>query len=122
MSTPRTYIAFPIPEDLRNRMLETLEEFRHSQDTQGYADRLMDLVDEISEHGMSFFFLHPVQMVGMSSVAQKTIGATINTGKKAVMGVSRQLARRLDEDQLRTISEFLQSLVVEVDLEDEASD
>ena len=110
----RSYIAFPIPEDLRHRTLEALEDLRHAQDISGYADRLMDLVEEISSHGMSYFFLHPVEMVGMNTVAQKTIGVTINSGKKAVMAVSRQLARRLDEQQLRDIADFLEGLVVEV--------
>jgi hypothetical protein len=94
--------------------LETLDEFRRSQDISGYADRLMDLVEEISNHGMTYFFLHPVEMVGMNSVAQKTIGVTINSGKKAVLSVSRQLARRLDEQQLRDIADFLEGLLVEV--------
>ncbi|GEM_PF-1068424 len=110
----RSYIAFPIPEDLRNRTLEALEDLRQAQDITGYADRLMDLVEEIANHGMSYFFLHPVEMVGMNIVAQKTIGVTINSGKKAVMAVSRQLARRLDEQQLRDIADFLEGLMVEV--------
>ncbi len=110
-----TYVAFPIPEELRTRTLETLQELRAADSISGYADRLIDLVDEISEHGMRYFFLHPVELVGLNTMAQKTIGVTIQSGKKAVLGVSRQLARRLDEEQLRQIADFLESLLVEME-------
>lgn len=111
----KSYVAFPIPDDLRKRTLEAVASLRESEDSSGYADRLMDLVEEIAEHGMGYFFLHPVRMVGMNPVAQKTIDVTIQTGKKAVLSVSRQLARRLDDQQIREIADFLESLLLEVE-------
>lgn len=115
----RAYIAFPIPDDLRNRILNALDDFRQSGSVKGYADHLIDLVDEVSALGMNYFFSHPAEMVGIGGLAKKSIDVTINSGKKAVIGVSRQLARRMDDDQLLIIAGFLEGLVLEVETDEE---
>ncbi len=115
----RSFIAFPISQELRQRTLDLVEELRQSDSIEGYADRLIDMVDEIAEVGMQYFFLHPVRMVGMNSLIQKTIAVTVQSGKKAVLGVSRQVARRLDDAQLREVAGFLESLFLDVEQEEE---
>ena len=116
---PSSHIAFPIPEDLRDETLSLIEELRESDDHAGFADQLIDVVDRISDHGMRYFFIYPVKLVGLGAVTIKTLEVAIQTGKRAVMAVSRQIARRLDRDQLLRIADFLESIVFDFEVSEE---
>jgi hypothetical protein len=117
-----SHIAFPIPEDLRNETLSLIAELRESEDHAGYADQLIDVVDRISDHGMTFFFIYPVKLVGLGAVTVKTLQVAIQSAKRAVMAVSRQIARRLDRDQLLRIADFLESIVFDFEVSEESED
>jgi hypothetical protein len=119
---PRSHVAFPIPEALRDETLELIAELREDDDHAGYADRLIDVVDRISDHGMTYFFLYPTRLIGLGPVTTKALEVSIQTGKKAVLGVSRQIARRLDRPQLLRIAEFLESIVFDFAVDDGQED
>jgi hypothetical protein len=115
---PRPYVAFPIPDELRDETMDLITELRESDDHAGFADRLIEVVDRISDHGMQYFFIYPTRLVGMGPVTIKALDVSIQTGKKAILTISRQIARRLDRDQLLRIGDFLESLVLEIQIEE----
>lgn len=125
MSSPktvtRTYVAFPIPDGLKEETMDLISELRESEDHEGFADRLIDVVDRIADHGMTYFFIHPTRLVGLGSVTIRALELSVQTGKKAVLGISRKIARRLDREQLLRISEFLESIVFDLQMEEEAA-
>ncbi len=102
--------------------MDLIAELRESDDHAGFADRLIDVVDRIADHGMTYFFIHPTRLVGLGAVTIKALELSIQTGKKAVLSISRQIARRLDREQLLRITDFLESIVFDLEFDEDGED
>lgn len=114
----RYHIAFPISDELRDSAVEVISRIRESEDKSDDIEEFIDVVEQISSHGLRYFFLDPIKMVGLGSVAFRTVEVALNTGQRAVMSVARRLARRMDDEQIVAIAEFVEGLVYDFEIEE----
>ena len=115
-TTGRFKVAFPIPEDLKDEVLDLAARIRETETGRNvHADELVDLVDRVAQHGLGFFFLHPIELAGLGALARKTVDVALHTGRKAVIGVARRIVRGMSDEEMGSIVDFVEGIVFEFD-------
>lgn len=69
MLKQQSHIVAPIPDELRTRALYTVEQLRERGKADKVAiDQLFDLIVELTDAGLDFFFLEPLRRLNASSM------------------------------------------------------
>lgn len=104
------FIGFPIPDEVVGRMETLVHRLRENvAEHQGplYAQVVLDLVDE----SMESFFLRPVRDVGISSMGEKMVKAGVSSVKKAVSMLVNILSKKLTNEEMKPLAEYLWGVV-----------
>ena len=97
-------LRFYHSKELRTRTLALLDALESADDPTEHADALADVVLELTETGLSYYFLRPVQAANAGFVAQQATKVGLG-GILRVMGpVARRVLGSMDQEQLLVIT------------------
>ena len=106
------YMAFPLPSELQERLETIIQKIRNDEDKRQYANDLVNIISDLSDTAMDFFFIDIMKKLGVGSF---TIAATqrgLNLGKKAVLSVGRKMIRKMKDEQLIMIIDFMEQSLI----------
>jgi len=94
MLKQQSHIVAPIPDELRTRALYTVNELRERGKADKIAiDKLFELIVEMTDNGLDFFFLEPLRRLNASSMlmgmARMGISSMLKGSKMVVHKDSR---------------------------------
>lgn len=96
---------------LRARTLTVLDALEAAEDATDHADALAEVVLELTETGLAYFFLKPVQAAKVGFVPTQTTKVGLG-GILRVMGpVARRVIGGMDHHQLLTVSSHIRDLM-----------
>ena len=84
-------------------------ETKPDQPKHGHA--VADLVSELIEVGMDYYFMVPLKQAEIGFIAEKSARLGISSAVKLISSVSKKYIARINHGQLLVVSSHIQSLV-----------
>ncbi len=114
MLKQQSHIVAPIPDELRTRALYTVSELKE----RGKADKeaieqLFNLIVELTEHGLDFFFLEPLRRLNAGSMMMGMAKMGISSMLKGSKMVVHKVLKKLDDRSLASILDFIEEIIHE---------
>lgn len=114
MLKQHSHIVAPIPDELRARALYTVSELRARGKADKVAiDKLYDLIVELTEAGLDFFFLEPLRRLRASSMLMGMARMGIGSMLKGSKMVIHKVLKKLDDRSLAAILDFIEDIIYE---------
>lgn len=114
MLKQHSHIVAPIPEELRTRALYTVEELRERGKADKEAvDKLYNLIIDMTEAGLDFFFLEPLRRLKASSMMLGMARVGISSMLKGSKMIIHKVIKKLDDRSLASILDFIEEIIHE---------
>ena len=98
-------------ESLRAKTLDVLATIEKAKDTKPHRDTLANLVVELTDNGMDYFFLRPLKLGKAGFVTEQSarLGMAAATGLMA--SAIRTIIGRMDQAQIRFVCSYIRQLM-----------
>ena len=107
----KPYIRFLHSDELRKKTINVLDALEQAEDPKQYRDELRDLVVELTDTGLNYFFIKPLELAKVGFVTQRSAKLGI-AGAQRVMGkVIRKIIGGMDKNELLIISSYIRQLM-----------
>jgi hypothetical protein len=103
-------LRFHHSEELQARMLAVLSDIEKSPDPEEHRSDLADLVAELTESGMDFYYLRALRLAGSGYVAQQSARLGMSGAVKMIGSVSRRFIMGMDKARLLSVAAHIRSL------------
>ncbi len=114
MLKQQSHIVAPIPDELRSRALYTVAELRNRGKADKQAiDQLFELIVEMTDSGLDFFFLEPLRRLNASSMLMGMARVGISSMLKGSKMVVHKVLKKLDDRSLAAILDFIEEIIHE---------
>jgi hypothetical protein len=105
------FLRFYHSENLRAKTLETLSAVEAAEDTTRHRDALANVIVELSDSGMDYFFMRPLKLAKVGFVTEQSANLGM-AGAKTVLGsVVRTIVGRMDKPQLLSVCRYMRELM-----------
>ena len=91
-------------------MLAVLTALEQADDPEQHRDALADLVADLTEHGMDYYFLRALRLADTGYVAQQSARLGMSGAVKMISSVSRRFIMRMDKAQLLAVAAHIRGL------------
>ncbi len=114
MLKQQSHIVAPIPDELRSRALYTVAELRNRGKADKQAiEQLFELIVEMTDSGLDFFFLEPLRRLNASSMLMGMARVGISSMLKGSKMVVHKVLKKLDDRSLAAILDFIEEIIHE---------
>jgi hypothetical protein len=105
------FLRFYHSESLRAKTLDVLTTVEKAKDTRPHRDALANLVVELTDSGMDYFFLRPLKLAKAGFVTEQSarFGMAAATGMMA--SATRAIIGRMDQAQILTVCRYIRQLM-----------
>lgn len=93
------------------RMLAVLEVLEESGYSPRYSGALSDVALELVDSGLDYCLMKPLRLANMGFVVEQTAHVSVVGAQRILAPIIRSIIGRMDERQLRTISDYLRHLM-----------
>lgn len=104
-------LRFFYSDTLHARILQFLDALEQAEDPTKHANSLGDLVVELTDTGMDYYFLKPLELAGVGFVLRQSASLGTAGAVKVIGSVTRKIIGRLDGPQLLSIGAYLRKLM-----------
>tara|TARA_R100000789_G_scaffold34218_3_gene37496 strand:+ start:465 stop:821 length:357 start_codon:yes stop_codon:yes gene_type:complete len=114
MLKQQSHIVAPIPDELRTRALYTVSELKNRGKADKQAiEQLYDLINELTEAGLDFFFIEPLRRLKAGSMMMGMARMGISSMLKGSKMVIHKVLKKLDDRSLAAILDFIEEIIHE---------
>lgn len=107
----KPFLRFYYPERLRKKTLSLLGTLEGARDPTAHRDALADLVVELTNSGMDYYFMKPLALAKPGFILQQSANLGM-TGAQQVMGsVIHQVIGRMEGPQLLSVCSSIRRLM-----------
>jgi len=96
--------------ELKNKTEAVISELESNPDHPKHGDAIANLVAELVEAGMDYYFVKALKQAEIGFVSEKSARLGIASAVKLISSVSRKFIVRMDMDQLSVVANHIQSL------------
>ncbi len=104
------FLRFYHSAALRARTLAVLGALEEASDPEDHRDSLADLVVELTESGMDYYFLRALKLAKAGFLVEQSARLAMSGAVKLVGTVSRKFIGRMDSAQLLAVSRHIREL------------
>ena len=104
------FLRFHHSHELRTRTLAVLGALEEAEDAREHREALADLVVELTESGMDYYFLRALKLAKAGFVAEQSARLGMSGAVKLIGSVSRKFIVRMDSAQLVVVSGHIRTL------------
>lgn len=116
MLKQQSHIVAPISDELRTRAIYTVGELKDRGKADKEAiDKLYNLIIELTESGLDFFFLEPLRRLRASTMMMGMAKMGIGSMLKGSKMVVHKVLKKLDDRSLASILDFIEEIIHEPD-------
>lgn len=105
-------VAFEIPGELRQRAETVAHDLRSDPDKQQHVAELVDVVLAMTDRGLYYYFLHPLEEAGVGAMTRGAVDLALGAAGRTLPMVVRKTIRSLNEEQLLSIADFIDHILV----------
>ncbi len=107
----KPFLRFYHSDNLRARTLVILNAIEQAQDSTRYREVLSDLVVELTESGLDYYFLRPLKIAEVGFVTEQSAQLGMRTVKRAMSPVIRNVIKHMDKQQLLAVCSHIRQLM-----------
>lgn len=107
----RPFLRFYHSELLRARTLAVLTTLEQARDSTQHRAALSALVLELTESGMEYYFLRPLQLANVGRLVEQSARMGLGGVKQLITPVIRNTIGRMDQQQLLTVCSYIRMLM-----------
>ena len=107
----KPFLRFYHSERLRVRTLAVLATLEQPHDSPRQRDDLTDIVLELLDSGMAYFFLRPLKLAPVSFVVEQTARLGLESVRRAMSPVIRSIIGHMDKPQLLVVCGHIRQLM-----------
>jgi hypothetical protein len=105
-------VAFEIPGTLRRRAESIVERLHSDADKGQHVPELVEVVLAMTDRGLYYYFLHPLEIAGVGPVTRKAVDLAIGAAGRTLPVVVRKTIASLDDDQLVSVAGFIDHILI----------
>ena len=105
------FLRFYFSESLRAKALTVLATLEKAKDSTKYRDDLADIVVELTDSGMDYFYLRPLKLANVGFFVQQSANLGMATTTRVLASVIRSVIGHMDGAQLLTICRYIRQLM-----------
>ena len=109
---PGARFAFAVAPELAARTEAVIDKLRASEDRKQHVAELVEVVLELTEAGLHFYYLHPLELAGVGLVSRSAAKVGIAAAGKGIPIIVRRVVGSMSDDQLLRIAEFIDRMLV----------
>jgi len=91
-------------------MLQVLTAIEEADDPEEHRDALAELVADLTESGMDYYYLRALRLADTGYVGQQSARLGMSGAVKMISSVSRRFIMGMDKEQLLTVAAHIRSL------------
>jgi hypothetical protein len=109
-ATTEPFLRFPLPKALQARTAAVLAALEASRDEAQHGEALADLVAELTQAGMDYYYLKALQRAEVGFVSEQSARLGLSGAAKIISSVSRKFIVRMDKAQLLIVARHIREL------------
>ncbi len=109
-AAPKPFLRFHHSDALRAKTLAVLTALEQASDPEKHRDTLADLVVELTESGMDYYYLRALKLSKAGFVAEQSARLAMSGAVTLIGSVSRTFIQRMDSGQLLVVSRHIRDL------------
>ena len=112
MPTAKPFLRFYHSAGLRKKTLSVLSALERTQDAAEHREALADIVVELTNSGMDYYFMKPLKLVKAGFIVEQSANLGL-VGAQQVMGsVIHNIMGRMDRRQLLFVCGYIRQLML----------
>lgn len=111
-ASAKPFVRFYHAPALRDKMHATLNALEQAPDPEKHRDALADLVAEMTQSGMDYYFLKALKSAKVGFMVEQSARLGMSGAVKVITSVSRKFIVRMDAAQLTVVSRHIRELTV----------
>jgi hypothetical protein len=105
------YLRFHHSAELREKTLAVLRNIERASDPGRYRKDLSDVVMELTNSGLSYYFLRPLDLAKVNFVVKQSAHMGIGSVNRIMGPVVHNIIGTLDKEQLLTVCRHIRALM-----------
>ena len=105
------HLSFHLSEELREKTIEVLDKLEHSEDPKQYRNVLGNLVVELTNAGMGYFFIKPLELAKVGFMTQQSANLGLAAQRRMISPIIRRIIGGMDKNQLLIICSYIRQLM-----------
>jgi hypothetical protein len=110
--TAKPFLRFYHSEGLRKKTLSVLRALERAQDAIGHREALADLVVELTNSGMDYYFMKPLKLAKAGFIVQQSANLGFAAAQQVMGSVIRNIIGRMDQPQLLSVCGYIRQLML----------
>lgn len=106
------FLRFYHSEALRKKTLAVLSDLEEASDPTQHRDALAELVAELSDAGLNYYFLRPLKLAKPGFLIEQSASLGMVGARQLFGSVARNVISRLDKAQLLSVSASIRELTL----------
>lgn len=111
MIKQQNHMVAPVKKEHSDLAQELITKIRNGQSPTQYVGALTDLVIDLTEAGLQFYFIEPLERIDVSSLTMKVASMGLNSTHKGMKMVIKKVLKKLSDEQVVKLSEFLEEIL-----------
>jgi hypothetical protein len=107
----KPFLRFYHSESLRVRTLAVLDQVEKAKDKTQHRGALADVVVELTDSGMDYFFLRPLKIASAGFLVEQSANLGMAAATRVLGAVIRNIIGRMDNAQLMSVSGSIRELM-----------
>ena len=107
----KPFLRFYHSDRLRLKTLLVLTTLEQARDSRRYRDALSDIVLELTDSGLEYYYLRPLKLAQVGFVVEQSARLGIGTVKRVMAPVVRSIIGHMDAPQLLTVCSHIRQLM-----------
>ena len=99
----RPFLRFYHSAELRKRTLSVLDRIERAQDATVHRDDLAEVVVELTNDGLDFYFMRPLRLAEAGFVLEQSANVGMKGVQQVMASVVRQIVGRMESPQLLSV-------------------
>ena len=107
----KPFLRFYYAESLRAKTLAILTTLEQAQDSTRHRSALSDIVLELTDSGLEYYFLRPLKLAQVGFVVEQSAHLGMGGVKRVMAPIIRNIIGHMDTQQLRTVCSHIRTLM-----------
>ena len=105
------FLRFYYSENFRAKTLAVLSTLEEARDSTRYRGALSDLIVELTESGMDYYFLRPLKLAKVGFVVEQSANVGMSGVMRLLSTVIHNIISRMDKTQLLIVCSYIRQLM-----------
>jgi hypothetical protein len=107
----KPFLRFYFSEGLRKKTLSALSALEHAQDATAHRGALADVVVELTNSGMDYYFMRPLKLAKAGFIVQQSANLGLTAVLQVMGSAIRNVIGRMERPQLLSVSGSIRQLM-----------